>query len=103
VRQEASYVVAAAHPAMPGHFPGNAVVPAVVILDHVGAALAAWRRDFIISRISRAKFIAVLRPEESFTVTLASDDLTSFSFDCRKESGSQIASGEFLAGLSSHA
>jgi 3-hydroxymyristoyl/3-hydroxydecanoyl-(acyl carrier protein) dehydratase len=88
---------------MPGPFPGNAVVPAVVILDHVGAALAAWRRDFIISRISRAKFIAVLRPEESFTVTLASDDLTSFSFDCRKESGSQIASGEFLAGLSSHA
>jgi 3-hydroxymyristoyl/3-hydroxydecanoyl-(acyl carrier protein) dehydratase len=38
---EASFTIAAEHPALPGHFPGAPVVPGVVILDEVFAALGA--------------------------------------------------------------
>lgn len=38
-RFEALFVIGHAHPALPGHFPGEPVVPGVVILDQVLALL----------------------------------------------------------------
>ena len=37
----ASFTIPAEHPALPGHFPGAPVVPGVVILDEVLAAIGA--------------------------------------------------------------
>jgi 3-hydroxymyristoyl/3-hydroxydecanoyl-(acyl carrier protein) dehydratase len=37
----ANFTIAAEHPALPGHFPGAPVVPGVVILDEVLAAVGA--------------------------------------------------------------
>jgi 3-hydroxyacyl-[acyl-carrier-protein] dehydratase len=101
--RESESAVPAMHPAMPGHFPDNPVVPAVVILEGVRNALTAWQEASSIATILHVKFVAVLRPEERFKITLSSDDLRRFSFDCRKDSGVRFAYGEFLAGPSDDA
>jgi 3-hydroxyacyl-[acyl-carrier-protein] dehydratase len=95
-------IVSENHPALAGHFPGNAVVPAVVILDRVGGALRAWDENCRLVGISRARFTEVLRPEERFTITLTSADLVRFSFDCRKADSSPFANGELLASCTEH-
>jgi 3-hydroxyacyl-[acyl-carrier-protein] dehydratase len=63
-RLEFEIRVAADHPALEGHFPGNPIVPGVVLLDAVIAnvELATGCR---ISRVQQAKFHSVLRPSES--------------------------------------
>ena len=57
-----------AHPALAGHFPGNPVVPGVVLLERVAAALRAWRGE----RVARldAKFLRPLLPDEDAMVAL---------------------------------
>lgn len=56
--------IPADHPSLRGHFPGNPIVPGVVLLDGVIANVeaATGRR---ISRVAQAKFHAALRPGES--------------------------------------
>jgi len=55
--------VRADHPCLPGHFPGRPIVPGVLLLDQVLAALQrATRRR--IARLQRVKFTAALRPDE---------------------------------------
>jgi 3-hydroxyacyl-[acyl-carrier-protein] dehydratase len=59
------------HPCLPGHFPGHALVPGVVLLEHVAKALRAWRNQRLV-RIVEAKFVAPLYPGEP--AELALDD-----------------------------
>ena len=61
----------AAHPALAGHFPGNPLVPGVVVLERVAAALRAWRGE----RVEKldAKFVQPLRPGEAATIALDDD------------------------------
>ena len=58
--------VPADHPALPGHFPGRPVVPAVLILD---AALHAVGADRPGARIIAAKFTTPLAPEQTLVLT----------------------------------
>ena len=97
MQQQFDCIVSASHPALAGHFPGDAVVPAVVILDRVRGALRAWHKSCQLTGISHAKFTNVLRPEEGFAITLTSADLVRVSFDCRKADGTRFANGEILA------
>ncbi|WP_395679590.1 hydroxymyristoyl-ACP dehydratase [Dokdonella sp.] len=61
------------HPSLPGHFPGNPVVPGVVLLDRVAQALA---RDAggTIARIRVVKFHAPLLPCEDAELSIERDD-----------------------------
>ena len=54
---------AAAHPALPGHFPGQPLVPAVLMLEQVALALRAWR-GLRMARVLEAKFVAPLLPDQ---------------------------------------
>lgn len=61
----------AAHPALPGHFPGNPIVPGVVLLQRVAAALRRWR-DRPLTRFE-VKFLSPLLPEQDATIELRED------------------------------
>ena len=62
--------VPAEHPCLPGHFPGEPLVPGVVMLEAVAEALRAWRGERL-ARIAEAKFAAPLRPVEDAEVRLS--------------------------------
>jgi 3-hydroxyacyl-[acyl-carrier-protein] dehydratase len=62
------------HPSLPGHFPGAAIVPGVVILDEVLAALTAWRENSHPTVISAVKFLVPLKPGQPFTICLAASE-----------------------------
>ena len=55
--------IAAAHPALPGHFPGSPIVPGAVLLERVAAAA---RRAFgaDVTGLPQVKFLRPLRPHE---------------------------------------
>ena len=68
---EAIRLIRANHPSLPGHFPGAPLVPGVVILDEVIAALAEWRQNSQLNGIRIVKFLAPLRPDQAFTIFLS--------------------------------
>jgi 3-hydroxymyristoyl/3-hydroxydecanoyl-(acyl carrier protein) dehydratase len=65
---QAALRIDSTHPALAGHFPGNPVVPAVVMLERVAAALRTWRGE----RVEKldAKFVQPLLPDEEAVIEL---------------------------------
>jgi 3-hydroxyacyl-[acyl-carrier-protein] dehydratase len=82
--------VTTAHPALPGHFPGRPVVPGVVLLDHVAAALERWRGLRIVG-LAQVKFLRPLLPDQTAELVLA-DDGNGLRF-CILHAGTAIVSG----------
>jgi 3-hydroxyacyl-[acyl-carrier-protein] dehydratase len=78
----ASASIAADHPCLAGHFPGNPIVPGVVLLELVASALRDWRgAEFWIAKFSNVKFVSLLHPGEVAGITLL-DQGTQFRFRC---------------------
>ena len=75
--------IPASHPSIPGHFPGNPIVPAVVILDEVIAACNEWQPSIRIEGISNAKFVSPLAPDQAFNIHLDAPGKGSIKFECR--------------------
>src|SRR5881628_1117007 len=84
---EARRAISANHPSLPGHFPGAPLVPGVVILDEVLAALIEWRQDSQLTGIRMVKFLAPLQPEQAFTISLSvrNEHAAEVNFCCRAE------------------
>jgi 3-hydroxyacyl-[acyl-carrier-protein] dehydratase len=80
-------LIRADHPSLPGHFPGAPLVPGVVILDEVVTALAEWRQNSQVSGIRSVKFLAPLKPEQPFTISLSvtNKNAAEVNFCCRAE------------------
>lgn len=63
--------VAANHPALAGHFPGQPIVPGVVLLDEALLALAqAHQVSLARLEVAVAKFLSPVRPGEALSVTI---------------------------------
>lgn len=67
---ERSGGISALHPALAGHFPGNPVVPGVVVLERVCRTLAR-ERGVAVKSLPVVKFHSPLRPGEPFVIELA--------------------------------
>lgn len=104
---DADFVIDAAHPSLPGHFPGRPVVPGVVVLDRVLAAaeaLLGTSPDAL--RLPQVKFVRPLLPGEPARLRLeparGSDGglRLKFRVALRAQDGEQdgetIASGELV-------
>ena len=86
----ASLRIPSTHPSLPGHFPGNPIVPGVVLLDRVAAALE--ESGARLARIGVVKFLTPLRPEEDARLAIARDGArVSFRID---RDGTPILRGE---------
>jgi 3-hydroxyacyl-[acyl-carrier-protein] dehydratase len=79
--------IRADHPSLPGHFPGAPLVPGVVILDEVLAALLEWHKDCQLTGIRTVKFLVPLKPEQPFTIgfSMSDDAWGEVNFSCRVE------------------
>lgn len=88
-------VVKRTHPSLDGHFPGDPIVPAVVILDlviqHIEAELPPQR----VVGVRRAKWLRPLRPDEKFELELDAPNNDVVRFRCRLQ-GELMAEGSLL-------
>ncbi len=91
---ELELTVPASHPALPGHFPGQAIVPGVVLLALVHENACA-QLDFAAgpSRWSRVKFLRPILPDESFRIVI-DGDRDRFNFRIETHAGDPVARGQ---------
>jgi 3-hydroxyacyl-[acyl-carrier-protein] dehydratase len=84
---EVCRTIGADHPSLPGHFPNAPLVPGVVILDEVLAALGEWREHYQLTAIRMVKFLMPLKPDQPFTISLSTGDHLDADVDfcCRVE------------------
>lgn len=87
--------IAADHPALPGHFPGNPIVPGVVILDHILDAVALALPAYRVTGIRKLKFLRPLAAEQVCDVQLAEIRAGRLRFECL-QAGERIAEGSLL-------
>jgi 3-hydroxymyristoyl/3-hydroxydecanoyl-(acyl carrier protein) dehydratase len=96
----ANFTVPSNHAALPGHFPGNPVVPGVVVLDHVIRVLEACGvQSPKLRKLKHVKFVEPLLPDQEATVTAEVGD-AALTFSVTR-GGRTIAKGAFEVGSES--
>jgi 3-hydroxymyristoyl/3-hydroxydecanoyl-(acyl carrier protein) dehydratase len=75
-------MIPATHPGLEGHFPGNPIVPGVVILDHVVSGLTSQLQGAVLDYISQVKFLRPLLPDAVVTTTYQAKSETLYRFSC---------------------
>ena len=84
-------VVPADHPSLPGHFPGQPIVPGVVLLECVVAAIAVPQKC-VLAAVPNLKFVHALRPDQPFRIHWTQLD-QSVRFRCETADALLLAQG----------
>jgi 3-hydroxymyristoyl/3-hydroxydecanoyl-(acyl carrier protein) dehydratase len=66
-----AFTIPADHPALPGHFPGNPVVPGVILLDHATTAILTAHPGHRLAALPHIKFLRPVRPGDTVTIAYA--------------------------------
>jgi 3-hydroxymyristoyl/3-hydroxydecanoyl-(acyl carrier protein) dehydratase len=93
---EVSGAISSLHPALAGHFPGNPLVPGVVLLNRVCRALTRERGGRV-AAVPVVKFHSPLRPTEPFAIELTQTGEDRYRFRVA-HGDTLIASGTLQAG-----
>lgn len=88
-------VIAIEHPALAGHFPGNPIVPGVLIIEEVLNAVEEWRGELRLTRIASAKFASPLYPGQVFSIRLEDKGEGRIDFECSHDIG-VVAAGRLV-------
>ena len=91
------FVVPPDHPSLPGHFPGRPLVPGVVVLERVVAAIESLHGPLGPLRLPQVKFQQPLLPGEHARIEL-DGEAPRWRFRVVRD-GATIASGEVVAGV----
>lgn len=92
---DARGVIAIDHPALAGHFPGNPIVPGVLILDEVLRVLEECRGQVRLTRVVSVKFTSPLKPDEVFHIKIDESGESHIEFECTLD-GRALASGRLV-------
>lgn len=94
---DSTWTVPVDHPAFAGHFPGQPIVPGVVLLDHAIQLAAPWlQRPGANWRIDSAKFFRPVGPGQALNYALRRKPSGAVAFSVREgEHGTEreVASG----------
>lgn len=95
-RFEADWPVPLDHPAFAGHFPGQPILPGVVLLD--GALREARRQWPALSgwSVPQAKFLQPVRPGDTLRLSLTELPSGALAFVFQRD-GQPVASGQLRA------
>lgn len=87
--------IAANHPCLPGHFPGHPVVPGVVVLEQVIAAVQQALPEREVTGVRKMKFLRPLLPDQRCSIVLAAERSGRLRFECRQDDA-LLAEGNLL-------
>jgi 3-hydroxymyristoyl/3-hydroxydecanoyl-(acyl carrier protein) dehydratase len=86
------FVVRPDHPCLPGHFPGHAIVPGVVLLDETISLILDRLPGAAVAGIAASKFPAMLLPGQVVEVACGPAAQERLDFLCSVE-GTVVACG----------
>ena len=90
-----AFVIDHDHPSLPGHFPGRPVVPGVVVLDRVVAALEQAHVPLPPLRLPQVKFLQPLLPGQAAQLEIDALAEGRFRFRVHRDDA-LVASGEVI-------
>lgn len=90
------FSIAHDHPSLPGHFPGRPVVPGVVVLEQVLAAIESAHGPLSGLCLPQVKFARPLLPGQAATIALEPRAEGRWRFQVTRD-GDLVASGEVAA------
>ena len=88
------------HPALPGHFPGRPIVPGVLLIDRVVAAIEETHGALGCLRLPRVKFARPLLPGETARIEfepVGEAGARRWRFRIVHAGGDVLASGDIVA------
>ena len=63
------FAVPAEHPSLPGHFPGNPIIPGVLLLAEIFALICNAHPGVRVAGLLHAKFLRPVRPGETMSLS----------------------------------
>jgi len=92
-KQVTTFTIPQTHLSLAGHFPGNPVVPGVVILQKIISIFQQQHPQFSVAGIPNAKFIKPVLPAVEVKVEFSVKNLSTI-FLCSAVDGTVLAKGE---------